>query len=68
MTSSGIGLATFRLVAQCLNQLSYCVPPPSVPEHRAYINRNMNENIDSMRKRKFQGNEAECETGRLCMY
>jgi hypothetical protein len=27
MTSSGIESATFRLVAECHNQLRYCVPP-----------------------------------------
>jgi hypothetical protein len=27
MTSSGIELATFHLVAYCLDQLRYCVPP-----------------------------------------
>ena len=27
-TQTGIGIATFRLVAQCLDQLNHSVPPP----------------------------------------
>jgi hypothetical protein len=37
MSASGIKPATFRLVAQCLNQLRYRVPSNNVKVHYVYI-------------------------------
>jgi hypothetical protein len=55
-TSPGFEPATFRLVAQCLNQLCYCVPPYII---RYHTQRNKDVGFLCNKKDKFKGSEEE---------